>query len=129
LKSWIIEGSQDGENWQAPDRRNNEPDLDNNGAIATFSVRRIEQLRFIQLRQTELNHAGRHVLVVAAFDIFGLLFNSHFRPVSEDDGIVTFLSRQCDGSVRENNIVKATASTCIAGWDAQWALSESDEKS
>jgi hypothetical protein len=55
-----------------------------------------------------------------------LLFNSHFRSVSEDDGIVTFLSGQCGGGVHESNLI-ATAGTCIAGW-AEQALNESDGK-
>jgi hypothetical protein len=47
------------------------------------------------------------VLAVGASDLFCLLFNSHFQPVSENDGVAAFLSQQCGDSVHENNIVIA----------------------
>jgi hypothetical protein len=68
-------------------------------AIATFSLRTIEQLPFIQLRQAAPNHAGRQVLVVGPFEVFDLLSNSHFRPIGEEDSITAFLSPQLGCSV------------------------------
>jgi hypothetical protein len=100
--------------------------MNDDGPIATFSLQTIGLLRFIQLRETGGYHA---VLAAGAFEIFGLLFDSHFRPVSEADGIVTFLRRQCGGSLHEKSMVIATVSTCIAGWDHERAVSETDEKS
>jgi hypothetical protein len=69
----------------------------------------IERLSSIQLGQTGFNHVGRHVLSVGASDLFRLLFNSDFQSVSENDGIVAFLSQQCGGSIQENNIAIASA--------------------
>jgi hypothetical protein len=105
------------------------PGLNHEGTIAILSLRRIEWLWFIQLRQTGFNRARRHVLAVGASDLFRLLFSSHFQSVSENDGIIAFLSRQCGRSVHENNIAIARLSACIAGWDAEPTLSERDEKS
>jgi hypothetical protein len=86
-----------------------EPDLHHEGAIATLSLRTIERLWFIQLRQTGFSHAGRHILAVGASDLFRLLFNAHFQSASENDGIIAFLSPPCGSSVHEDNIAIAPA--------------------
>jgi hypothetical protein len=127
LEIGIVEGSQDGKNRQSLEKQKSQPDLNNEEVIVIFSLRTIEQLWFVQLRQTESHHAGRQVMVVGALEVFGLLFKSHIRLVSEGDGIVVFESRQCGDRVHENSIV--IASNCITRWDAGRALSNSDDTS
>jgi hypothetical protein len=63
LKSWVVEASQDGKNCQSLDKGVDEPNLNCEGEIAGLSLRTIEWLWFIQLRQTGFNHTD-HMLAV-----------------------------------------------------------------
>jgi hypothetical protein len=66
---------------------------------------------------------------VAAFELFGFLSDSYFRPVNGDDGIVAFLNRQSGWSVHANNIVIAAVSSSTAEGEPERALSDGDTKS
>ena len=57
LRSWVIEASNDGFNWQIIDRHDDDPSLNENGVTANFRVQKQTDnfYRFIQLRQTGPN--------------------------------------------------------------------------
>jgi hypothetical protein len=68
LKSWVIEGSNDGKQWIELDRRIKNPAL-----RRLFEVSRSHRIKMIRLWQTGKNCAGTDVLAISAFEIFGLL--------------------------------------------------------
>jgi hypothetical protein len=71
LKSWAVEGSDDGASWTEIDRRENNGDLNDKWAMKTFAVARSGSFRRIRLRQTGPNHSSHNYLVLTAFDVFG----------------------------------------------------------
>jgi hypothetical protein len=71
LKSWAVEGSDDGSSWTEIHRRENNSDLNGRRAVKTFAVSRAGSFRRICLRQTGPNHAGNNHLVLDAFELFG----------------------------------------------------------
>jgi hypothetical protein len=56
LKSWAIEGSDDGASWTEIDRRENNNDLNKAWVMKTFAVSRPGSFEKIRLRQTGSNH-------------------------------------------------------------------------
>jgi hypothetical protein len=73
LKSWVIEVSLDGSNWEEIDRRENNNDLNGSSFIKTFSISKSIECRFIRLHQIGPNHYGNNHLLFSAFEIFGSL--------------------------------------------------------
>jgi hypothetical protein len=73
LKSWVLDGSDDGTTWMEVDRRENNSDLNNKFAVKTFTVERVETFRMVRLRQIAPNHANNNYLLITAFEIFGAL--------------------------------------------------------
>jgi hypothetical protein len=75
LRSWVIEGSMDGEgdNWVAIDARLDDTTADSSHQTVTFAVTHSESYRFIGLRQTGKNGAGSDYLIMAGFEMFGSL--------------------------------------------------------
>jgi hypothetical protein len=71
LKSWVIEGSLDGQEWTEIDRRRDNKDLIGEHAVAAFEVSQSVECRFIRLRQTGKNHYGTDYLSFCAFEVFG----------------------------------------------------------
>jgi hypothetical protein len=71
LKSWAVEGSDDGASWTEIDRRENNSDLNANLSVKTFAVSRSGSFPRIRLRQTGPNHRGDNCLVLRAFKVFG----------------------------------------------------------
>lgn len=78
LKSWVIEVSNDGEEWTIIDSREDNDDLDGTGATHNFSITpgRVEQAsRFIRLRETGPNHCADgeqwYFVLIEGFEIFG----------------------------------------------------------
>jgi hypothetical protein len=74
LKSWVVESSQDGRSWTEIDRRKGTRDFTGWGR-ASFAVSESKSvdLRFIRLTQTDTNHKGWNLLVLAAVEFFGTL--------------------------------------------------------
>jgi hypothetical protein len=68
LKSWVLEGSDDGTTWTEIDRRENNMGLNNK-----FAVERVETFPMLRLRQIAPNHANNNYLLITAFEIFGAL--------------------------------------------------------
>jgi hypothetical protein len=71
LKSWAVEGSDDGASWTEIDQRENNSDLNDRLAVKTFAIARSESFRRIRLRQTGPNHTGDNYLVLNDFEVFG----------------------------------------------------------
>ncbi len=92
-KSWVLEGSVDGETWNELDRRDNNnelygPPVPGAGRwrqargpeikSASFSVTNpVHALRFVRLRQTGKNHTGYDWLDVYAIELFGKLIEQN----------------------------------------------------
>jgi hypothetical protein len=72
-KSWVLEGSMDGQSWIELDTRAANDDLNDANITQTFSVSRSDEVQMIRLRLTGPNHHGSHELVITAFEIFGSL--------------------------------------------------------
>jgi hypothetical protein len=71
MRSWIVEGSEDGLSWVPLDERTNNDDADSNHPIATFSVGHRMRCRFIRLRQTGKNARNNDSLILHGFEVFG----------------------------------------------------------
>jgi hypothetical protein len=79
LKSWAVEGSDDGASWTEIDRGENKShlnegcgcDFTDNRALVNFAVSRSGSFRMIRLRQIGPNHSGDDVLVLGCLQIFG----------------------------------------------------------
>jgi hypothetical protein len=71
LKSWAIEGLDDGASWTEIDQRENNSDLNAKLAVKTFAVARPGCFCRIRLRQTGRNHNGNDYLSIYAFEVFG----------------------------------------------------------
>jgi hypothetical protein len=71
LKSWVLEGSTDGNLWIEIDRRENNSDLNSSCALKTFSIARSDPVRVIRLRQIGPNHCNNNQLVCSSFEVFG----------------------------------------------------------
>jgi hypothetical protein len=74
LRSWVIEGSLDGENWTELDRQTNNMDCKEQWTYASFPISDPVECRFVRLTQTGTNHAGANWLNVGDIEVFGTLF-------------------------------------------------------
>jgi hypothetical protein len=72
-KSWVVETSADGNNWQVIDHQENNDDFNGQSLVRTFSVTLAGVCRFIRLVNIGRNHYGNDRLVIAAWEIFGSL--------------------------------------------------------
>jgi hypothetical protein len=116
LKSWLIEGSMDGESWTELDRRKNDSHLKANFAIHSFDVKSLLECRFLRLTQTGKNDDDTNNLSFCSLEIFGSL---RFSPLSARefplkearslDGIISYLTRKYGGNVHDARIVTLTS--------------------
>jgi hypothetical protein len=77
LKSWVLEGSLDGENWTEMDRQTENGDFDEHrrdGQEASFVVWNQAKSRFIRLTQTDQNRFLQDHLLLIDVEFFGTLF-------------------------------------------------------
>jgi hypothetical protein len=58
LKSWLVEVSEDGQNWREADHKEDNEDLDGESRTRTFAVAGEHVCRFIRLVQIGTNHSG-----------------------------------------------------------------------
>jgi hypothetical protein len=74
-KSWVIEISNDGSNWEEVDRRENDSSLKGRNLTQLFKVSRSLECRLVRLRQIGNNHysSPNDYLVISGFEIFGNL--------------------------------------------------------
>jgi hypothetical protein len=73
LRSWVVEGSQDGSSWPVVDCPDDPGDLNNAYAECQFAISGLDTFRMIQLRQRGQNHQPDNYLCFTKFDIFGWL--------------------------------------------------------
>jgi hypothetical protein len=75
LRSWVIEGSIDGQTWRQLDRREDDFTLKSGNKIQVFEVHLSTDCRLVRLHQTGPNHYSRpdNCLVVSGFELFGSL--------------------------------------------------------
>jgi len=71
LKSWVLEGSNDGNMWQQIDKRENNCDLNGRNRIGWWKVEDSDPYNMIKLKQTGRNHAGTNTLMVSNIEFFG----------------------------------------------------------
>ena len=140
MRSWVLEVSNDGMNWEVVDRQENSNDL--RGAFMThnfvLSSPPSGSFRFIRLRQTGKNDGGLggcpdDTLILTALEVFGTL-TSNPRPIASPgefpfndmrplEGVIAHLTRECGGNVHEKGVVEVTASSCTAeGYEAKNAV-------
>jgi hypothetical protein len=75
VKSWIVEGSEDGQEWTEIDRRIDNQDFSSwTATAASFDILQSSEFRFIRLTQTGKRHDGRGYLSLRAVEFFGTLF-------------------------------------------------------
>jgi hypothetical protein len=73
MRSWIVEGSLDDENWTEIDRHTENFSLQGNWDVVSFTMSRFGEWRFIRLTQTDKTHYGTHFLSMDGFELFGTL--------------------------------------------------------
>jgi hypothetical protein len=131
LKSWVIEGSDDGTLWTEIDRRENASDLNALRAVKTFAVSRSGSFGRIRLRQTGPNHRGNNCLILIAFELFGAVaglpddfvkFCFPTVPVfpftwAPFNGVISYLTVKCDGNIHDLGVVEITSSS-VSGTDS-----------
>jgi hypothetical protein len=71
LRSWVLEGSTDGQDYIALDSQTDSGALNSSAAVATFRFEASPPIRFVRLRLTGPNHAGSDFLVLRGIELFG----------------------------------------------------------
>ena len=78
FKSWVVEGSNNGEEWIELDRRENNYDLNKSFATKIFQCSTVKQCRWIKIRMTGPDHAGYDSIKINAVEFFGTLYHVNF---------------------------------------------------
>jgi len=73
LRTWVVEGSANGESWIELDSRRDNSELMEPNAAAIFQMAKTDEARLVRLRQTGKNHFGDHHLALCGFDLYGVL--------------------------------------------------------
>jgi hypothetical protein len=73
LKSWVVEVSNDSQNWTEADRRENRDELFARNVVRTFAVSKPSVGRYVRLRQIGPNSHGTFGTCISAFELFGAL--------------------------------------------------------
>jgi hypothetical protein len=76
LRSWVVEGSNNEENWVNLDVQENNCDLTGSGAVHTFAVGNPDIFSIIRIRQTGANSDNSHYLIVKSIELFGTLLRT-----------------------------------------------------
>lgn len=73
LKSWVIEGSNDNENWTILDTRQNDNFLNGNSNMATYNINNESCKSFycLRLRMTGPNHGNNNILYFHSIEFYG----------------------------------------------------------
>ena len=77
LKSWVIEGSSDGNSWDKLDEQSNCSVMNGQRIVHTFPIntQNGKEYRFIRIRQTDKNWGNNNYLDLSAFEFHGTLIN------------------------------------------------------
>jgi hypothetical protein len=70
-KSWVVEVSVDGKNWEEIDHKENCNALNGKNKTRIFEVETVGEGRFIRLVNIGKNHYGDNCLALSAWEIFG----------------------------------------------------------
>jgi hypothetical protein len=73
IKSWVVEGSLDGETWTEMDRKTDSKDFVFALPTVSFAISNSAECRFIRLTQTDKRCDGKDWLYILAFEVFGTL--------------------------------------------------------
>ena len=73
LRSWVIEGSDDGDVWTVIDEKDNSDALNGKDKVCSWKCPDKKPFRLIRLRQTDKNHASTNTLALANIELFGTL--------------------------------------------------------
>lgn len=74
LKTWAIEGSNNGKDWTVIDKRKDNENLNGRNKYRTLRCHGAKQFfRYIRLRQTGKNHCGNDFLFLSSIEFFGCL--------------------------------------------------------
>jgi hypothetical protein len=73
MKSWILEGSMDGVNWEIIDEQRNNTKLMDDPYTDSFPVSNPLECTFIRMTQTGPDHDESNYLAIEAFEFFGAL--------------------------------------------------------
>jgi hypothetical protein len=76
LRSWILEGSEDGEKWIELDRQSDSILLKGPDRMATFRIANRSLCRMLRLRATASGYGGLNCLELYAFEVFGTILTS-----------------------------------------------------
>ena len=77
--SWLIEGSNDAENWTTLDSQKNVTYLDGKSLVHTFDIKALQKdnfFRYLRIRQTSKNSGNDDYLVISALEYFGSIIQS-----------------------------------------------------
>jgi hypothetical protein len=75
LRSWMLEGSNDGSSWNCLDAQNDNSTTNSNHPIGTFPIAESSEYRLIRLRKTGKAANGHDHLILFGFEIFGQLIS------------------------------------------------------
>ena len=73
LKSWVLEGSDDGQEWTELDRREDCPHLNNSSAVRRFKCELRVKCRHIRLRAIGQDHFNTNLVILSGFELYGRL--------------------------------------------------------
>lgn len=73
LKSWVVEGSDDGNEWTELDQREDENSLNDALAFRRFKCLIKVSCRYIRIRSTDTDHSGSNLLILNAVEFYGRL--------------------------------------------------------
>jgi hypothetical protein len=73
LRSWNLEGLTDDGKWVRLDCRTGNTELAGAGAVRTFSIGNVCEVRSLRLQQTALNSSGNNYLILKSIEFFGEL--------------------------------------------------------
>jgi hypothetical protein len=72
-KSWVVQGSMDGEDWRDLDVQNGVNTLSEDYSLASFQVSNSFECRLIKIVQTGESQGGYSYFALSAFEVFGTL--------------------------------------------------------
>ena len=125
LLSWVIEGSNDYENWTILDERKNERSLDETGKSNTFTMNHIqeneESYRYLRLRQTGRSTINSHVISISALEFFGSIFCSDhsFVPTPRTDRPALRYERSSSSNSESDSYVNSSSSESNSSSDSE----------
>ena len=73
LRSWVIEGSSNGNDWLELDRRHGLNDLNDRYKVKNFSCKNPGAFRYIRLKQIGKSHCDSYNLALTNIEFFGIL--------------------------------------------------------